>query len=230
MNNYTRPAINYWNELKTAPVTWVMVAANVVMFLWETAAGGSTNTQVLYELGARFGPAVLYEGQWWRLFTAAFLHIGWMHLLTNMVTLIIIGRITEILLGSLRYLLVYLASAISGNLFGLWLAPNTLAAGASGAIFGLFGVYLFLVFTAPSNPFLRSLANQFVMWMVLNIALSFVGSVDLAGHLGGALCGALLTGSLGAKNYSKIAWPLRLGCAAALLIFWGLCFSFAVNG
>ena len=130
---------------REVPVTSALLAINLVVFavmlvfgagLWHSANG------VQLAWGANFGPAT-QDGQWWRLFTAMFIHFGLIHLALNMFALWDIGRLVERLFGRTRYVLLYVGSGIIGNLLSLVLQGNqAVSGGASGAIFSLYGALL----------------------------------------------------------------------------------------
>ena len=136
------------------PVTIALIAANVGVFLAELALGGTVDGtgNWIYTHGALFAravyangaPAGVANGEWWRLMSAAFLHYGFIHLGLNMLALYWFGPLLERLVGSLRFLLLYLAAGLAGSAGALWLSPNDITVGASGAIFGILGALLVL--------------------------------------------------------------------------------------
>ena len=112
-------------------VTWIMLAGIVLVFLLETLAGGSTNTQVLVRLGAKVTPLIV-QSEYWRLFTSTFLHIGLVHLAFNGYALLLLGTEMERLFAWPRFLAIYLLSGLFGSLASYALS-DTISAGASGA-------------------------------------------------------------------------------------------------
>jgi rhomboid protease GluP len=176
-------------------VTHLMLAIIAGVFVLQYIKGGSTSIPVLVTLGARSNVLVSH-GQWWRLFTYQFLHIGLMHFGLNAFSLYWLGPGVEYAFGHLSFLLIYLGSGtaggIAGYLFGGPMA-RTVAAGASGAIFGLFGAYAYYALTQPGNT--RRLAlRQIGLIILLNIVfgLSQPGIDNLA-HMGGLAGGFLLS-------------------------------------
>jgi rhomboid protease GluP len=161
-------------------LTYVLLAVNILVFLAMTAAGGSTNTDVLIRFGAKAN-VLIAQGQVWRLLTSMFLHIGVMHLVFNSYALFILGVEVERLYGSARFLAIYLLAGLWGSLVSFALGPS-LSAGASGAIFGLLGA------TAAFFHTHRRLGI-----VGLNLFLGFtVPGIDNLAHLGGLVSGAIL--------------------------------------
>ena len=115
----------------------MLLAINVLVFLAMTALGGSENVGILILFGAKYNPAIV-AGQYWRLLTACFVHIGLIHLLFNSYALYSFGREVERRYGRTRFLALYLLSGVAGSTASFVGSPR-LAAGASGAIFGLLG-------------------------------------------------------------------------------------------
>ncbi len=174
----------------TALVTLVLVGLNVVVEL--LSLGG-------LDLAVRFGNLALAsdgsgqligvaDGQWYRLLTAAFLHAGLFHLLTNMFALITVGPHLEAALGRLRFTALYVLSALGGSVLSFLVSdPNQLGVGASGAIFGLFGAFYVVV---------RRLGGEtrpVLVLLVINLVITFtVPIIDWRAHLGGLVTGAVL--------------------------------------
>lgn len=189
---------------KDNPVTVALIAIQLVVYLLMTLAGGSTNPAVLIRFGALQAAAV-QAGEWWRLLTPVFVHIGFAHLLINSITLYFIGMYIEQLFGHWWMLVIYLGSAIVGNLLSAYWLPAGISAGASTGIFGLFGAFIMLGATFRENQALRMLSRQFLILVVLNIATDLmVPGIDLAGHLGGFIGGFLLAYLVGAPRLGRV--------------------------
>ncbi len=186
----TRPVITAFGgrPSRSAVVTWSLIAVNVIVFLAEVS-----KPSLLYEWGM-YGRAVA-GGQWYRLLTSAFTApgtsfggLGLLDIAFNMWALYVVGPELERLLGPLRYIAVYLLSAIGGGVLFYYLAPDALAAGASGAVFGLFGAW----FVAARR--LRLDTRGIVTLIAINLAFSFiVRHIAWQDHLGGLIVGAALT-------------------------------------
>ncbi len=176
------------------PVTIFLLLAIGAGFLVETLAGGSTDQRVLVSVGANYAPLIWGEGQWWRLLTSVFLHIGIVHLLLNGWALFQLGTLYETWLGSLQLLLVFLVSGVAGSLASL-LWSRGLSAGASGAIFGLIGALIAFLLRRRDmlSPAGRSILGQLVLWAGINVVFGLTTpGIDNAAHFGGAAAGLLL--------------------------------------
>ncbi|HEV7508198.1 MAG TPA: rhomboid family intramembrane serine protease [Thermoanaerobaculia bacterium] len=172
------------------PVTSILLVAIAAVFVLETVRGGSTSTQVLLALGADYPPLV-QQGEYWRLVTSLFLHIGFLHLALNGWALYQLGGLFELLLGSGRLLLVYFVSGIVGSIASN-LFTHALSAGASGAIFGIMGAIIAFLAKRRENltPQAKSLLMQLLLWAGINVFLGFTTpGIDNAAHLGGCAAG-----------------------------------------
>jgi rhomboid protease GluP len=191
------------SPLRQVPVTVGLIAINLSVYflmLWQehTALSSVHNTALAW--GANFGPAT-QNGQWWRLLTAPFVHFSLPHIAVNMWALWDIGRLVERLMGRLRFALLYLAAGALGNLLVLVVHGSELvSAGASGAIFGLYGVLLvyLCVERRRLDPLeLRWMLTGTIVFTVLMLSLGyFVSGIDNAAHGGGLIFGVLLGGVL----------------------------------
>ncbi|MCC2547157.1 rhomboid family intramembrane serine protease [Hymenobacter sp. BT175] len=178
-------------------VTPILVNLNLLLF-GLMALGGvhvlNPSGRELISWGSNFSPLTLH-GQPWRLLSNTFLHAGLAHLLLNMGALLLLGFLIEPLIGRVRLLSAYLLSGIGGSLLSLWWHSQGLnSVGASGAIFGLYGLLLMLLLTrAVDVP--RS-DRRHLLWFVLYFVLSNLlagleGNTDNAAHVGGLIVGTL---------------------------------------
>ncbi|MBU3828433.1 MAG: rhomboid family intramembrane serine protease [Candidatus Lactobacillus pullistercoris] len=209
------------SNIPPAFVTIALVFICIIMFIVETVAGGSENLTTLLKFGAMNDVAVAAGHQWWRLFTAQFLHIGIWHLVSNIVMIYYMGMIIEPILGHSRFLFVYLLSGVGGNLLSFALGNDkTIAAGASTALFGLFGAVLSLAMMHRNNPFIVYAGKQAFVLAVINLFLDlFMPNIDIFGHLGGLISGALLTIIFGDKTGKKISNKVRFIVLAITVIY-----------
>jgi membrane associated rhomboid family serine protease len=164
------------------------------------------------------GPGGISAGEYYRLVTSMFLHLGPLHLLTNMWALWVLGRTLEAVLGPIRFLLLYLVAGLGGSVAVYLFTPFPGGAGASGAIFGLFSA-LFIILKR-----LRRDTSSIIPLLVINLAISFVPGISLAAHLGGLVTGAMVAFALAyspAKNrnlYVGVAVGLLLGVMAVAVV------------
>ena len=174
-------------------VTFVMMGILIVVFVIETLVGGSESSRVLIRLGANVGPLVT-TGDYWRLFTANFLHIGLLHIAFNLYALYIVGTEVEMFYGPWRFLTIYLLTGLSGAIAS-YAFTYGLSAGASTALFGLIGT-LFAFFTRNRAVFgevsRARLTNLFIV-IAMNLFLSLsMPAIDNWGHIGGFIGGIIL--------------------------------------
>ncbi|MBM6754763.1 rhomboid family intramembrane serine protease [Lactobacillus alvi] len=208
-----------------APVTCCLISVMVIIYLGMLVTGGFT-TYNLLRWGALYPPLVVHS-QWWRLFTAGFIHLGWEHILMNGLTLYLIGYYVEQLFGHWRLLGLFILSVLGGNLASFAFDPTAIAAGASTGIFGLFGAFIFLGSEFRNNNGVRLMARQFLILVVVNVVFDiFMPHVGLAAHLGGFLVGFLAAAALGAPRLGKISLLKRLLSGTILIVlgflFYGL--------
>lgn len=176
--------------LRRYPLTSLFLFLNIIIFLFMTFLGGSTNPYILVQFGAYYKPFIL-EGEVYRLFAPIFLHIGWEHLLFNCFAILIFAPGLETMLGKWRYLVLYLGSGIMGFVMTLFFSSAMVAAGASGAIFGIYGMYAYL------SKYRRDLMDYYsrqtiLPILVIGVVLTFLPGISITGHLGGLATGFLL--------------------------------------
>lgn len=191
--------LKWKRRLKQPIFTYLFLAIQTLLFVLMTLDGGSTNVNTLLKYGAKFGPYIVM-GEWWRLVLPIFLHIGFMHILMNSVILYFLGIQLEEFYGSFRFLGVYLLSGIAGNAAS-FAFNNSLSAGASTSLFGLFGAAVALGKMYPGNYAVQSMARRFSTLIILNIVFGlFNPTLDLAGHIGGLIGGYLLSYVFAPRN------------------------------
>jgi membrane associated rhomboid family serine protease/tetratricopeptide (TPR) repeat protein len=176
--------------------TYVLIALNLLVFALMTLAGGSTKPEVLLDFGASYGP-YFRQGEYWRLVMPMFLHIGLLHLLINMYALYLLGRILEHVYGYGRFALLYVGSGMFSSYLSMAVGPHV-AAGASGAIFGIAGAMLvagFLHRASIPRRLRRVFGGGILLMVVLNLLFGyFVPGIDNWGHVGGLFGGMVLGG------------------------------------
>ncbi|MBO0467357.1 rhomboid family intramembrane serine protease [Enterococcus plantarum] len=191
--------------LKQPLVTYLLLGITTIVFLGMELSGGSENSQVLIRWGAMSRVEILYLDQYWRLFTPMFLHIGWLHFVVNMVTLYYVGSQVESIYGHWRYLLIYLLSGVSGNIISFTFgSPNSISAGASTALFGLFGAFVILGRHFKNNPAVSFMVQRYATFIGINLVFNlFSSSVDIMGHIGGLIGGLLVASALAVPDRSE---------------------------
>lgn len=166
-----------------------LIIINVIAFLWVEWGGSSENTLWMLQHGAMFAPYVIENGEYYRLFTAMFLHFGVEHLTSNMLILFVTGGHLEHALGKIKYLIFYLLCGVGSNfvsmLFHMYTDEMTVSAGASGAIFGVVGGLLWAVIRNKGH--LGELSTrQIGIMILLSLYLGFAGTgVDNMAHVAG---------------------------------------------
>ena len=172
-------------------------------------------------MGAMNNLSVVIRHQWWRLFTAQFLHIGVMHLVSNAVIIYYMGQYMEPIMGHTRFLVTYLLAGVGGNLMSLAFSSDSgLSAGASTALFGLFGAMTAIGIRNFRNPMISYLGRQAFVLAIINLALDiFVPGIDIWGHIGGLIVGFLLAIILGDRVMRTYNPKWRVLAAAVLIVY-----------
>jgi rhomboid protease GluP len=241
---YDPETVRFARAILTRPATFtfVFLAANVFVFLLMHLSGGTENFDVLRAYGAKYN-SLINEGEWWRVVTPVFMHIGWLHLFVNMYSLFILGPYVERLYGSARFVFFwivtgmagvaasYFASSVGGQpgFLGRFLfrGGDGPSAGASGALFGLVGVlFVFGIKFRHELPegFKRAFGLGMLPTILLNLAIGYtIPFIDNAAHLGGFLAGAALALFVGYKRPGQKAsvafvWHALQIAALALVV------------
>jgi len=173
--------------------TYVLLGINIAVWLLMTVMGGSENPLVLIRFGAKFNPLIV-AGQYWRLLTACFVHIGIMHLVFNAWALFNLGLEIETRFGRARFLALYLLAGLLGSVFS-FLGNDALSAGASGAIFGLIGAMIayFAIYRHRFGNWGKSRLTSALVVAGYNLFFGFMAvGIDNLGHIGGLVGGLLL--------------------------------------
>lgn len=179
------------------PICTMMIAGmNIAVFFVLSFRGMTEDAGFLLENGASYAPYILERGEYYRLFTSMFLHFGFEHLMNNMLMLLVIGWNLERELGKIRFLLIYLCSGLCGNVLSLWWDVHTgsyaVAAGASGAVFGIIGALLYVAIRNHGR--VGNVTGRGLLFMaVMSLYYGFTSEgVDNFAHIGGLLSGFLL--------------------------------------
>ncbi|MBS4750578.1 rhomboid family intramembrane serine protease [Carnobacteriaceae bacterium zg-ZUI78] len=183
--------------------TFVLICINIIVFMVTTTKGGTA--EVLVQYGALFKPLVLFRHEYWRLFTAMFLHADVMHLLVNMYSLFIVGSLLEPIFGKHRFLFIYMLSGLLGSVLSFSLGNIfSISVGASGAIFGLFMSVVLLHRFFPYHTGIRLQSQSFLSTILINLVFSFAPGIDMWAHIGGLLGGFLATMTLKFQSRDRV--------------------------
>lgn len=187
---------------KTPSITYIIMGICVFLFIMMYIFGnGSESTSTLIKFGANYD-LLTKSGEYYRLFTCMFLHIGIWHLLCNMYSLYIIGKEIENLYGKSKYLVIYVLSGLCGSILSLAFSHNTISAGASGAIFGLLGALLY--FGYYYRTYLgATIRSSIIPVIILNLIIGLLTpGISNSAHIGGLVGGILVSMMVGVPDKS----------------------------
>jgi membrane associated rhomboid family serine protease len=200
-------------------VTKVLVALNVAIYVLGLVPSIG---HWLNQHGALWGPLVLGQHEYWRMFTSMFLHAGILHIAFNMWALWIVGGFVEQALGRTKFVILYFISGFAGSVLVLVVAPNVVVVGASGAIFGVFGALAVHAFLNRGRDFQsRSLLRNVLFILVINLVFSFTGGISWQAHIGGLVVGAatMFAMMLGGRKDPRRQFELPDGLAVLGIVF-----------
>lgn len=186
--------------------TTALIVINLVVYAFTSVVGGNflyTSDKILLGLG-QYNNFVM-SGGWWQLFTAMFVHVDLIHLLGNMLFLLIFGARGEELFSEKEFFFIYFAGGLSGNLLTLLMGPLTVSAGASGAIFGMFGACVIYLGQRRGQSIMGALIFSFYL-----LILSAGVRVNVFAHFGGLVAGLAIGYTL-AKSRKLAKWSLNSG-------------------
>ena len=193
---------------KKAPCTMTLIIINTAVFLILSFMGMTEDPRFMLEHGAMYGPYLTEGNEYYRLFTCLFLHFGFSHLMNNMLTFGLLGWQLELEIGKIKFLLIYFASGICGNLLSAWYNIRTqefsVSAGASGAIFGIIGALFYVAVRNKGS--IGNLSGRGIAFMAfLSLYYGFTSTgVDNFAHIGGLVSGFMLAVLLYWKPKSKL--------------------------
>lgn len=225
-------------RVRPVGLTYVIFGINILLFLvmvkaslfpWQMTLQVGNDAATLINFGAKTNSLLIQQKQWFRFVTPIFLHIGLLHLATNSYALWMTGPMVEKFYGAGRFAVLYLLTGI-GGVAGSWLTArsvNAAGAGASGALFGLFGVLLVVTYKYRHElpePVQKALRKDLINVLIINFVFSMVNNsgwlsdgggnaplhqIDIGGHVGGLLVGALLAGIVPALPATQTRMPAR---------------------
>ncbi|HIP18428.1 MAG TPA: rhomboid family intramembrane serine protease [Sulfurovum sp.] len=199
-----------FEKFNVYPLTYSIIGINIVVYIFSALLSqniADMDMQTLVDMGALYGPYTVLKGEWWRLFTAMFLHGGMTHILMNMFSLYLIGRGLEMYFDKRAYVIIYLFSGLLGGLASLYMHPQSVGVGASGAIFGVFGALagFFLAHRDKIATHSKAFMKDFAVVLGINLVLGLsIPSIDVSAHIGGLFVG-LIGGFVISKN-PKWVW------------------------
>jgi rhomboid protease GluP len=183
----------------TIPITYVLIIVNVIVFGVQIFAQNS-GVDLIQQFG-KINFDIAKHSEYWRLFTAIFLHVSIVHLLVNQFSLYVIGTQVEKLMGRWKFLAIYFASGLFGSLFGFAFDTNNAmipSVGASGAIFGLLGMMLYYSLMLKKKGYKTSLLPNILFILAINLLFGFSQpGIDNLAHLGGLIGGFAMTKIVG---------------------------------
>lgn len=183
------------NFLDMPYMTIALIFINVAIFLVMEIIGDTEETQFLYEHGGMYWPAVSENGEWYRIFTHMFMHSGFDHLLNNMLMLGVLGYHIEKEFGSIKFLISYIICGVAGtlvsSLYETLFSEYAVGIGASGAIMGIFGIFLAMQFIYGKRRGQLAFPRLAIIF-VLMVFGNMQEGVDWMAHFGGAVAGIIL--------------------------------------
>ncbi|ANZ58242.1 rhomboid family intramembrane serine protease [Fructilactobacillus lindneri] len=198
-------------------VTWILLLVMIINFILMTFSGGSTNPSVLLEFGAESN-ILIQQGEWWRLITPIFVHIGYQHLIIDGISIYFVGKILENIFGHIRYFIIFMVSGFCGNLMS-FAFENSLSAGSSTSLFGLFGSFLMLACVMKDNEFITQTAKTFLLLIIINLIFDlFAPGINIYGHIGGLIGGFMISFVVGIKGFNNLNKKCSFLYANALII------------
>jgi rhomboid protease GluP len=185
--------------------TYIIIAANIIAYVYTSIVGGNFLETDMHVI-ALYGQVNAYvmSGWYWQLFTSMFVHVNIAHLLGNMLFLLIFGLRAEDLFSVQEYLLIYFMSGLAGNLLTLLFGPYMISAGASGAIFGMFGACTIFIRRAFGQSIITALMYAFFL-----LIIGAGPSVNILAHLGGLVVGLLIGYVLAPTRKIKVTYQHR---------------------
>lgn len=187
------------NKKTFVPISYLLIAINLLVFLYEyylfgnNIITGHVDGMSLEKIGAQFGPDLM-KGEYWRIFSAMFLHASLMHIGSNMLVLLFFGGQAERAFGSFKFLFIYFISGLAGGLLTQFSNPIAVSVGASGAIFGLLGALLSYSIVNYINHSYYSLnIKTYLLMILLNLYAGFTDkTINMNDHVGGLIAGGII--------------------------------------
>ncbi|WP_160112342.1 rhomboid family intramembrane serine protease [Salicibibacter kimchii] len=218
-------AINVFTYGKSR-FTYILLVLILMIFVWMEMVADSTNVLALIDFGAKYNP-LIDDGEWWRILTSMFLHIGFFHLFMNSLALLFLGTAVERIFGTARFIWIYMVAGIVGSTAS-YAFTEQVSAGASGAIFGCFGA---LVFFGVNHRrlFFRTIGRSVIVILLINVIFgTIVPMVDNGAHMGGLVGGFLAAATVGMPD--KTYKLKQLGVVPAIAALLVILFAYGYYG
>ena len=203
MEEYTIQERKKWyKDFKNWPISYYIVFINITIFLILHLSNFLSGQSIIINQFAKITYNISIEKEYYRLFTTIFIHESITHLAFNSAALIFLARPIEMIFGKAKFLIIFLTAGLYGSLFSFIFSPYP-AIGASGGIFGIFGVHLFL-YIKNKEAYLKHFGKEIFQLLILNIVIGFIiPNIDYWGHFGGIVGGFLAANAIGlSKNNS----------------------------
>ena len=194
------------DQFRITPAVLILILVNILVFLFEISAGGWNNPEVLHRIGALEPYAVVAQGEYWRLFTALFLHGGFLHLGFNLFALYILGPPLERAIGTTRFAACYLISGVASSagvvaLTEIGLVQVAQIIGASGCIMGIVGAWAGFLLRNRHAPLAKQRLANIALIVAIQIAFDLsTPQVSMAAHMCGLVAGFFLGLILGTRH------------------------------
>ena len=219
-------------SMSGTPATYLLLGAIIAMFVLQIVMARSLQNAVgaAFDLGAGMPAAIAY-GQPWRLFTLMFLHAGFIHLALNGYGLYLFGSLIERSFGHVQVVVIFLVTGFVASATSFAMSPEdswgTIYLGASGAIFGLFGVFVAYTYRRRNTQAGRSAFQQAIMWLIINVILGFsIPGIDWRAHMGGVVAGFAagyaieeLSEKIGRRKAEVFAFAVLIVIGVALVVW-----------
>ncbi len=208
--------MSYLSKFKEYPLTYLLIILNITIFLTPILIPSLEN--FIYQEGALSGYWVVVKGEIYRLVSSIFLHSGGTHIVMNMLSLYMVGRVVERLFSKFAYLSIYFISAFFGAFTSIYMHPDGWAVGASGAIFGVFGALAGFAFVHRNRMREQFMAfmKDFGVILLINLVIGFLfPSIDVSAHVGGLVAGVI--GGLVVAKQPRFVW-VYLAISVSLLV------------
>ncbi len=190
------------NKNKSHSITVYIIIANILVFITLHLTNFLiADNWFLYHF-AKITPKISIDKEYYRLFTAVFTHASISHILFNCYALYFLGRPIEYLFGKLKFLIIFLVSGLFGTLFS-FIFSSSISIGASGGVFGLFGVHIYL-YLKNKEVYMKIFQKEIFILLIINLGIGFIApNIDYFGHIGGLLGGFLASLSVGIGKTKK---------------------------